>query len=44
MKFISKEEWVTRELAKIPAWTEETDRELRQILGLADPATTGERP
>lgn len=33
---ISLEEWVRRELDKLPPFSEEQDRELRQILGLSE--------
>ncbi|GHE11530.1 hypothetical protein GCM10010339_71650 [Streptomyces alanosinicus] len=33
---IPLEEWVKRELEKLPPFSEEQDRELRQILGLSD--------
>jgi hypothetical protein len=32
---IPVEDWVARELKKLPAFSEEQDRELRQVLGLA---------
>lgn len=35
------EEWVRRELGKLPPFSEEQDRELRRILGLSEVTSEG---